>query len=354
MKKTILFIGLALVLTAAIYSQTATLDIAIFGAKNYIEGRLPQKMQLLIADPAAPTSQLGAYAAEELSTRLVNGNRITLVERSAAVMQTLRAESSYQLSGDVSDATVQSIGHQTGAEAIVTGSISGMGERYRLNIKITSVKTAELLGQYSIFFQPDTVLNALLAENRPARVKPRWIDAPLSSRGEYEQGASGISQYYYDVGISNMAASEQLARTRARQNVQQVIAANIASDIRARIDITEFSMFSSSSIEDVETRFESVLTNSIRTRVPAFEVLEWYVEKGTTGGRDWYIAYVLVRLPRQGIISVVERVEPAAVADNAIRQLQVNVITGERDKLVKEMQEAIDYSLEMIREGFGR
>jgi len=176
---------------------------------------------------------------------------------------------------------------------------------------------------------------------------------PLSARAEHEQGAAGISQWYYDVGISNRTTSERTSRDRARQNVQQVIAANIASDIRARIDITEFSMFQGSGIEDVETRIEAVLTNSIRTRVPAFEVLEWYTETGRTDGRDWYIAYVLVRFPRQEILAMVERVDTAAIADAAIRQLQINAREDERAKLIQEMQEAVNYSLGMIRDGFG-
>jgi len=342
--------------TAALcFAQTATLDIALSGAKTYIEGQLPQGAKVLIIDPAAPGRELGSYAAQELSTRLVNSRRVTVVERSADVMQSLSAESGYQLSGEVSDASIQSIGHKTGAEALITGVIRGSGDSYRLNLKITSVKTAELLGQYSESFQVDTVLNVLLANSRPAKEKPQWIYEPLTARAKYDTGGgvSGVSQWYYDAGISNKAASEQLARTRARQNVQQVIAENIASDIKARIDITAFSMFQSAGVEETENRIEAALTNSIKTRVPRYEALEWYIEEGELDGKKYYLAYVLVRFPRKDIITMVEKIEPPGIVNAVITQMKITATNSQKDELIRELEEVRDNALEMIRDGVG-
>jgi TolB-like protein len=330
------------------------LDIALHGAKTYIETRLPSGSRVVIANTAAPTNELGAYVADELSGKLLNGRRLTVVERSAAVMQTLTAETTYQLSGEVSDATIQSIGQKTGAEAVITGSVQGAGDVYRLNLKITSVRTSELLGYWNATIQADTILNSLIARTSPAKVKPSWIDEPLSARTKYEGSTGGVSSWYYDVGISNKGASEQLARTRARQNVQQVIAENIASDIKARIDITSLSVFASSGIEDVETRIEAALTNSIRTRVPSYEALEWYIENGNTGGSDWYMAYVLVRFPRTDIISMVEKIEPPSIAATVIRQLNITVSNSENTELIRELESARTMALEMIRNSVSR
>jgi hypothetical protein len=155
------------------------------------------------------------------------------------------------------------------------------------------------------------------------------------------------------MGISNKAASEQLARTRARQNIQQVTAENIASDMKARIDITELSVFQSSDTEDVGTRIEAVLTNSIKTKVPRYETLEWYVETGTTDGKDWYIAYVLVRFLRRDIIDMMEKVDPVRTADTIIQQLKIpaeTVTPDARSELVREMEAVREYALEGIRE----
>jgi hypothetical protein len=352
MKRMILF---ALFFGAAVFcfSQSATLDIALSGAKTYIETQLPLGTRVLIIDPAAPVRELGVYAGQELSTRLVNGRRVTVVERSANVMQSLDAENMYQLSGNVSDASIQSIGQQTGAQVIITGIITGLGDSYRLSVKITSVRTAELLGQYNINFQTDTVMNALLARNNPPRGKPSWIYEPLTARTKYEDGGSisGVSLWYYDVGISNKTTSEQTSRTRARQNIQHVIAENIASDIKSRIDITSFSMFESSGIEETENRIESVLTNSIRTRVPRYETLEWYIETGQTDGRTWYMAYVLVRFPRSDIITMVEQINPPVIVNTIIRQMNITASNNERDDLIRQLESARDRALDIIKDG---
>ena len=339
---------------ALCFGQTATLDIVLSGAKTYIEGQLPAGAKVLIIDPAAPGRELGSYAAQELSTRLVNSKRVTVVERSADVMQSLSAESGYQLSGEVSDASIQSIGYKTGAEALITGVIRGTGDVYRLNLKITSVKTAELLGQYSDSFQSDTVLAALLADKRPAKEKPQWITEPLTARGKYETGnVSGVSQWYYDRGISNKTASEQLANTRARQNIQQVIAENIASDMRSRIDITTNSMFQTADVEDTQNLIQVVLTNSIKTKVPRYEALEWYIEEGEQDGKQYYKAYVLVRFPRKDIITMVEKMEPRTIVNTVIKQMKITATEAEKTELIHELEEVRDYALETIREGAG-
>ena len=352
MKRIILSVMLIGITTLS-HAQTATLDIALTSARSYIETRLPRGSAVLIAAIAAPGRELGTYAAQELSARLVNGNQVNVVERSAEVMQSLNIETGYQLSGEVSDETIQSIGYKTGAEAVVTGSITGIGDRFRLNLHITSVRTAQLVGQYSVFFQPDIILNALLANSRPARTRPRWTDEPLSARTRYETNASGASQWFYDVGVSNKTASEQLARTRARQNIQYRVAENIASDMKARIDLTSLSMFADSDIEDTETRIESALTNTIRTRVPSYEVLEWYTETGTLDGREFHMAYVLVRFPRHEIINMVEKLEPEAIANTVIRQTSVFPTADHRDELIRELTAVRDYALQMIRQGNG-
>jgi hypothetical protein len=353
MKKT-LFLMFFCGIAALCFAQTATLDIALSGAKTYIEAQLSQGAKVLIIDPAAPGRELGSYAAQELSTRLVNSRRVTVVERGADVMQSLNAESGYQLSGEVSDDSIQSIGHKTGAEALITGVIRGSGDTYRLNLKITSVRTAELLGQYSESFQSDTVLAALLADTRPVKIKPKWIDMPKTALVQHETGSvGGVSPWYYDVGISRKNASESDARRRARQDIQQAVAENIASDMRNRIDITSVSIFNASDVEEAQLRVEAVVTNTIKTKVPRYEVLEWYVEEGEQNGKQYYIAYVLVRFARKDIITMVEKMEPRNMVNTIVKEMKINATNSQKDELIRELEEVRNNAIEMIREGVG-
>jgi TolB-like protein len=156
------------------FSQAAgTLDMALTNAKFYVESQLPRGFKVLIGDWSAPSKEQGTYLAEGLSSRLVNSKKLTVVERSPEVIHALTAESLYQLSGEVSDDSMQAIGYKTGAEVVITGSIQGSGDQYRLSLKLTAL-------------QGDTVLEALLARSRPTQVKPAWIYQPLSARALYE------------------------------------------------------------------------------------------------------------------------------------------------------------------------
>jgi len=340
--KKVFFLVLIVGIGAVCFAQTATLDMSLSTAKMYIEIQLPVNGKVIVADIAAPTKELGAYIAEELSAQLVNSKRLVVVERSGAVMQTLNAESVYQLSGEVNDNSIQSIGQKTGAEYIITGSITATGDQYRLRIKITSVKTSEVEGQWNATVQSDNVLNSLIAQKKPVSETPQWVNMPLSVKSKYEQNAQGVPVYYYDRGISNKATTRQTAETRARQNIQQMIAANIASQIAARIDITEFSENATSDVEDVLRRVETAITQSIRTKVPSYETLEYYVETGRENNKDWYIAYVLVRFARKDIVSMIDHIETEKMADNILKEMNIRETAAKEEARKELLSEIVD------------
>ncbi|MDR2718338.1 MAG: CIA30 family protein [Treponema sp.] len=67
----------------------------------------------------------------------------------------------FQLSGEVSDETVQSIGKKLGAQTIISGAITAIGNAYRLRIRAISVETAQILGMQNVDVAQDSRLAAL-------------------------------------------------------------------------------------------------------------------------------------------------------------------------------------------------
>jgi hypothetical protein len=345
------FVGLGCAVSTGYAQETESLGAAPRNTAAYFEARLSKGAKALLLTIRAPAdaAALAEYLTGELSTVFVNNKHFTMVDRSGI----LKGEMAHQLSGDVSDETVQSVGSQTGAEIVVWGSLELLGASYRLNVRAVSVRTAEIQAQRTVFLQNDQALAGMVKQMREAAqetARPAWIYDPSTyGRITFESGG-GVSQWYYEVGVSNRTASEQLARTRARENVQTAVAANIALDIKARIDVTEFALFTSSAIEDVERRVESAITMAIKTRVPRYEALEWHVAAGKDdSGKAWWQAYVLVRLPRREILSVVENLDCAraagAVAQTAVPDTKAAAITT----LQAEMEAARDYALEELR-----
>jgi TolB-like protein len=98
---------------------------------------------------SARTDKLSAYVTNRLQARIVNDGSFTLVERNAAQLKSLERELYYQISGDVSDETAQSIGKQLGVEWIISGSVSRRGDFYGLNVHAIKVETAQVQGEWS-------------------------------------------------------------------------------------------------------------------------------------------------------------------------------------------------------------
>jgi len=297
--------------------------------------------------------------------------KFTIVPR-LDVEKIFGAEEKFQLSdlsAKVKTADTQRVLNGT---QILYGAIGIMGSRIIISVSLyTFPELIQLPGGFDVYAankdelsdkipelvqkMQDVINNTVIIPggNEDADGRPNWVLIPLNGKVKFETGSTGVSKWYYDVGQSNKTATEQLARTRARENVQQLIAANIASEMKQRIDITSQSLFNSSDIEETETRIEAALTNSIRTKVPSYEVLEWYIEKGRENNKNYFIAYVLVRFLRQDILKDVEVINMQNIADTVIKNMKITATDGERAAFIRELEAARDVSLRNIRNGSG-
>jgi TolB-like protein len=148
-----LFFSAALVILGGLQLQAQTalsLDNALNSCVLYLRNQLPKKARVGILPLNAKSDKLSAYITERLQARLVNDGSFTVVERNAAQLKSLEKELTYQMSGDVSDETAQSIGKQLGVEWIISGSVSRRGDFYGLNIHALKVETAQIQGQWSV------------------------------------------------------------------------------------------------------------------------------------------------------------------------------------------------------------
>ena len=106
---------------------------------------------------------LGAAAADELTTQLVKTGKFTVIER--AQLDAILAEQNLGASGAVTQATAAKIGKLLGVQLIMTGSITqfsiqrtsaviggfGVGGSYsnaesKLDVRLISTETGEILG----------------------------------------------------------------------------------------------------------------------------------------------------------------------------------------------------------------
>ena len=123
------------------------LDLAIREATSYLNGQVPKGNKLAIINITSNYQALSEYIVSELNANIVNNSIFSLVDRQQ--LDVIRAEQNFQMSGEVSDESAQSIGQMLGAQTIITGSIRQIGQQWRIQLRALEVQSATVQGQYN-------------------------------------------------------------------------------------------------------------------------------------------------------------------------------------------------------------
>ena len=116
---------------------------AVARASVVFVGELPQRSTLAVISIASVNTELALFAIDELEYQLVIAKQFTIVDRKT--LDTIRSEQRFQVSGEVSDQSAVSIGNLLGANIVITGSITSLGNSQRLTLKALDVKTAQII-----------------------------------------------------------------------------------------------------------------------------------------------------------------------------------------------------------------
>jgi PBP1b-binding outer membrane lipoprotein LpoB len=119
------------------------MDNIINHATNDIINKLLPKTIIALLNISSEETELAEYIVEEISVVLVNKGDLIVVDRMG--LEVIKAEQTYQMSGEVSDETAISLGKILGAEAIITCTISGRNELRRMRIKTINVETGQII-----------------------------------------------------------------------------------------------------------------------------------------------------------------------------------------------------------------
>jgi len=118
---------------------------AIENAAKVVMDSLKQRnlagSRIAIVNISSQDKEQAEFIAAELEFMLVSGN-FTIVDRRE--LDRIRNEQNFQLSGDVDDAQIVSIGKFAGAGIVITGSVTGTGSTRRLRLRALDTQTAEV------------------------------------------------------------------------------------------------------------------------------------------------------------------------------------------------------------------
>ncbi|MDR1908819.1 MAG: CsgG/HfaB family protein, partial [Spirochaetaceae bacterium] len=116
-----------------------SLDEEIRNARQYLSGRLASGITLVVMAQSSYTT-LREYISDQLTMELVETGKFTVLDRYN--LQVIQEEMNFQLSGEVSDSSMQAIGEKLGAQFIILAKLDKSGSSYRLNVSALVVENA--------------------------------------------------------------------------------------------------------------------------------------------------------------------------------------------------------------------
>ncbi|MDR0472130.1 MAG: DUF1566 domain-containing protein [Treponema sp.] len=141
-------------------SSGMTLDQALKEAADRIEERIAAGSKIAPLNFNSPHDKFSYYVLDELSANLVETRKLVVVDRKEVDL--IRSEFDFQLSGEVSDDSMQALGQKLGAQSIISGTLTEMGGDYRIMIRVLNVQNASVEVQYRTDITNDRRVAALL------------------------------------------------------------------------------------------------------------------------------------------------------------------------------------------------
>jgi len=126
-------------------SSNDGLDAAMRKISDYLNEKIPQRSKVVFLNVKSNWPDLSEYILSGLSENAVNDVVFSVVDRQQ--LDAIRAELNFQWSGEVSDASAQEIGKMLGAQTIVSGTVTTLGDEYRIQVRAIAVQTAAVQGQ---------------------------------------------------------------------------------------------------------------------------------------------------------------------------------------------------------------
>lgn len=161
MKKIIFTLMFSLICVAVSFSQAkgVTIDNALKQAAEKFSSSLKNRTTVAILGISSSYNELSEYMLGELTTDIVQLRKLQVVTR--ANLDVIKKEMNFQLSGEVSDETMQQLGAKTGAQTVISGTFKPLGTLYVLDIQAFDVTTATIQDTYRVNVASDETLELL-------------------------------------------------------------------------------------------------------------------------------------------------------------------------------------------------
>ena len=174
----------------SIASLSATeLEEALLQTAKQFSSSIKSGTTIAIVGLSSPTKELSDFMLDEITIGFVRERKLTVANR--ANLEAIKTEMNFQLSGEVSDASIQKIGAMVGANVVIHGNLVPLGKKYNLTIQALDVTSATVLDMNRVFIEPNDTINSLLdgtpTQNKKNRKQTPVPNPQISSKSNEKQ-----------------------------------------------------------------------------------------------------------------------------------------------------------------------
>lgn len=175
-------------------------DLTVQIVNSMIKGQKHKIAVVEFSDLAGHVTQLGMLLSEELITRLFKTDKFDVVERQ--LLTKIIEEQKLELTGIVDPLSAKELGKILGVDAIVSGTVTDLGESIKVNARLISTESGAIFSVAATEIGKDATVLKLM-EEKVERVKKAEAKEPEEEKpseevekpeAEYEPGLIGA--YY--------------------------------------------------------------------------------------------------------------------------------------------------------------
>jgi hypothetical protein len=226
----LILIFFVFVLQPACSQNSLSLDQAIGEVAAYFINLIPNGAKVALNSFETPSGRFSDYVFEEMWSRFEKSRKFLMVDRRN--QDRIDAEIKHQYeSGKVDDNQAVSMTHQYGAEIIVYGQVTPLGQEYRLTAYSTDVEKAGS-SQCVVMIKPDNRLSALLVSSPDDEVE-RAVTVMARALNQKTTIALGKIAYLGTGSVSSLSAwlKQRIIQSAQKQQAKfQVASESEAND----------------------------------------------------------------------------------------------------------------------------
>ena len=145
----------------AVAASAVDIETALQQVADQFSASIKKGTTIAIIGISSDTKELSDYMLDELTMCFVQTRSLTVANR--ANLAAIKAEMNFQLSGEVSDDSIQQIGAMVGANIVVHGSLKPLGRNLSLVVQALDVTSAAVVDMCRFSIEQNDTVKALLA-----------------------------------------------------------------------------------------------------------------------------------------------------------------------------------------------